>query len=135
MSAARRLTPCASSPLLVLLVLLAACRPLYLPPIPEAPPFQPGPRVASGQVVLDDGRPYLRLVLADVSASGWLAVQWLGPSGKEVASESVWVQPGAAEAPAVTFRLPADVEAPGGEWRAVVSLAGSLLRQYSFVLD
>lgn len=120
--------------LLGVLALLGACRPLYLPPVPQAPPFVAGPRVAAGQALMAPGqRPRLKLELADVGQAGWLAVQWLGPSGRELASESVWLDP--AQPPLVAqFVLPADVALVSGEWRAVVSLEGVLLRQYGFLV-
>ncbi|NLG07889.1 MAG: hypothetical protein GX560_01345 [Deinococcales bacterium] len=117
---------------LALALLLVACRPLYLPPVPEPPPFEPGSRVAAFDAGLEAGRPRLEVELADVTEAGWLAVQWLAPNGREAASGSVWVEP---EAPRALFVLPADVEAVAGEWRAVVSLHGRLLRQFTFVIE
>src|SRR5690554_4771470 len=78
----------------LLLVLVAACRPLYLPPIPAEVPFDPGARVASFTAELDDsGRPTLQVALSGVEAAGWLNVQWMAPVGREAASESVWLEP------------------------------------------
>ncbi len=117
----------------ILVSVLVGCAPLYLPPVPEAPPFEVVTRVATTDAKLgDDGRPQLDLELADVTEAGWLAVQWLAPSGREAASSSVWVEPGG---PSVRLSLPPDVETTAGEWRAVVSLHGKLLRQFTFELQ
>lgn len=125
----------------------AACRPLYLPLIPDPPPYEAGVRVADFEAVLDlAGRPTLQLSLADLTESGWLAVQWLAPTGREVASESVWAEQRQAEdeegspvaagsTNTIVFVLPADVVLTPGEWRAVVSFGGQLLRQFRFDVD
>ena|SRR5690554_5090664 len=114
-------------------LVLGGCRPLYLPPVPEAPPYDPGARVVSSVSELDAaGRPRLELTLADLDAGGWLAVQWMAPSGRQAASASIWVEP---EEPAAVFVLPADVELSAGEWRAVVSLGSLLLRQFTFTVE
>ncbi len=119
--------------LLSALVLLTACRPLYLPLVPDSPPYEPGARLVSVQAELDvAGRPRLELSVVDVAAPAWLAVQWLAPSGREQASESVWVEPEGASA--IVLSLPADVALVRGEWRAVVSLGGRLLRQFTFTV-
>lgn len=117
----------------VLVVALTACRPLYLPLVPEPLPFEPGVRVATSSTRLNGAqRPLLELTLADVSAAGWLAVQWMAPSGRQVASGSVWLTP---EEPAARFVLPEDVDLAPGEWRAVVSFGSRLLRQFTFVIE
>ena len=119
--------------LLLVGLTLVGCRPLYLPPVPEAPPFEPGTRVKSFVSELDEGgRPRLELTLSDLEGGGWLAVQWMTPSGRQAASSSLWVEP---EAPTAAFTLPADVELTAGEWRAVVSFGSRLLRQFTFTLD
>src|SRR5690606_32694753 len=58
----------------------------------------------------------------------WLAVQWFGPSNTLLASDSLWVDGGDPQT--LVFELPADVTAVPGAWRAVVSLASVLLRQF-----
>jgi hypothetical protein len=119
--------------LAVVVVVMAACRPLYLPLVPEPPPYEPGVRVATFSAQLGAAqRPLLELTLADVSAAGWLAVQWMAPSGRQVASGSVWLTP---EEPAARFVLPEDVALTPGEWRAVVSFGSTLLRQFTFVIE
>jgi len=112
---------------------VVACSPLYIPLVPDDGLPAPHPTRLSGDSSLglnDAGRPRLELEVLDVPAAGWLAVQWLGPDGRETASESVRsvrVEPGAAKA---VFELPADVPLRPGEWRAVVSYGDALLRQF-----
>lgn len=116
------------------LIGLTACRPLYFPPVPNDGLPEPSPvRLSSesGLTVGADGRPTLRAVVVGLSGAGWLAVQWFGPKGSEVASESAWLEP---DAPSAEFVLPADVSPASGEWRAVVSFGGRLLRQYLLTL-
>lgn len=119
---------------LVALVLVSgACRPLYLPPVPEPPPYEPGPRVSTYSAeAITGGRPVVEVTLTQVDGPGWLAVQWMAPSGREAASESVWVEPGALHA---RFELPADAELAAGEWRAIVSFGGKLLRQFTILVE
>ncbi|MBX3139955.1 MAG: hypothetical protein KF875_04345 [Trueperaceae bacterium] len=112
------------------LIGLTACRPLYFPPVPSDRLPEPSPvRLSSesGLTVGVGGRPTLDVEVVDLPAAGWLAVQWFGPKGSEVASESAWLEP---DAPSAEFVLPADVSPVSGEWRAVVSFGGRLLRQY-----
>ena len=143
-----------------LLLVLGACRPLYLPPIPDELPFEAGVRVAGYSTgVGPDGRPRVEVTLADLSEAGWLAVQWMAPSGRQAASASTWLEPAqpagtAADAeakadanaeanaeadagalPSAAFALPADVELVPGEWRAVLSFGGKLLRQFTITLE
>jgi len=111
-------------------VLAVGCTPLYIPLLPDdgLPAPHPARLSADSSLGLNDaGRPRLELEVLDVPAAGWLAVQWLGPDGREAASESVRVEQGAAEA---VFELPADVPLRPGEWRAVVSFGDALLRQF-----
>ncbi len=120
---------------LVIISLLAACRPLYLPPIPDEIPFTTQVRATSASAVSfgAGGYPTIELELRDVSEPGWLAVQWLTPKGSEAASQSVWVEVAAEQK--VSFELPVDVELSGGDWRAVVSLNGRLVRQLGFTIE
>lgn len=125
----------ASGLLIVVLVSLVACRPLYLPPVPQDVPPEPTvTRVAAGSSLTLNaaGRPALDLVVVDLQGPGWLAVQWFAPGGKEAASESSWTDDTQAE---VEFVLPTDVAVTPGEWRAVVSFGGVLLRQFTLVVD
>ncbi|HZW27583.1 MAG TPA: hypothetical protein VFF08_03970 [Trueperaceae bacterium] len=118
---------------LFLLAVVAACRPLYLPPVPEAPPRpQHTLLAASSRLEVVDGRPVLTLVLAHLvgPASGsWLDVQWFAPNNAEAASASLWVTPEDLGR-TLEVSLPADVAAMPGEWRAVVSHLGAYLRQF-----
>lgn len=120
---------------LLLLPLLVSCRPLYIPAIPEEIPFTPQVRATGESLISFDaaGYPTVELVLRDVSDSGWLAVQWLAPNGNELASQSVWIEPAAEQR--IEFTLPTDVELLGGEWRAVVSINGRLVRQLNFAVE
>lgn len=59
----------------------------------------------------------------------WLAVQWFGPSGRQAASESQWLE-GERSGRSFTFELPADVVVVPGEWRAVASLDAVVLGQF-----
>lgn len=119
----------------VLLVglVLSACMPLYLPPVPDPPPYEAGTRISSSSTELaTDGHPLLNVTLTEMKAAGWLAIQWMAPSGREAASESVWLEP---DHPSAVLRLPDDVELVAGEWRAVVSFGQVLLRQFTFVVE
>lgn len=114
---------------------LGACRPLYVPLVPDDAP-QPVARTrlaAESELRLVAGRPLLRLVVADIAPESrdgdWLAVQWFGPSGRLEASESQWLD-ASSEGAALSFELPADVTVMPGEWRAVASLGGFVLRQF-----
>lgn len=127
----------AATPLLavMLLVALGACRPLYVPLVPDDAP-EPVQRTRlrdNSTLTAEGGRPLLTLEVAEVApgaAEGdWLAVQWYGPSGALAASESRWVDAGSVGAE-LTFELPPDVATAPGEWRAVVSLGGFVLRQF-----
>lgn len=138
---------------LPLVLALAACRPLYFPPVPDAPPFEPGVRVVAFEAGLAaTGRPRVALVVAGHDAAGWLSVQWMAPTGREAASDSVWLEPvpsqpassnaaaaeeagPAAAGSEAVFVLPADVELRPGEWRAVVSFGGRLLRQFTVLVE
>ena len=115
--------------------LMTGCRPLYLPVVPDEIPFTPQVRATSNSAInfAADGYPTIELELRDVPEAGWLAVQWFTPSGGEAASQSVWVEPAAEQS--VRFTLPADAELVAGEWRAVVSLNGRLVRQLNFTVE
>ena len=109
------------------LLFLAACRPLYLPPLIEPAAPEERARLVS-QLDLLDGRPRLQVEVLSVVRDGWLAVQWFSPGGREVASESIWLE---ADSVGLTFTLtlPADAEAAPGEWRALLSQHSQVIRQ------
>jgi hypothetical protein len=122
--------------------LVAACAPLFLPPIPVdtlAP--RPAWRVAGDAElrVVRDGvgtAAWLRLRLRfdEVPGAAWVAVQWFGPAGGERASGSVWVAPDDVGR-TLTWDTPPDLPLTPGAWRAVVSVDGQLLRQLDVVLE
>lgn len=119
---------------LALLVGLVGCRPLYLPPVPQRLPLKPVAQLADASALTASGGTLeLHLVLESIPLAGWLAVQWLAPDGHEAASDSVWVTP-ADEGQGRTLRLPARVSLSAGEWRAVVSLHATVLRQFRIEL-
>jgi hypothetical protein len=117
----------------VLLTSSGGCRPLYLPPVPDSVNVTPMARLGSDsglRVGPPGGALRLHLVLLAVPQAGWLAVQWFAPDGREAASDSVWVTP-QDEGQGRTLGLPANAgPATAGEWRAVVSMDGVVLRQF-----
>lgn len=120
-------------PALLVVLLLAACRPLYLPPLLEAEQPEVRSRLEL-QLSVSDGRPLLELQVLSVAKEGWLAVQWFTPGGREAASESVWLD---ADSVGLRFSLPlpADVEPVTGEWRALLSQHSVVIRQLSVTVD
>ncbi len=118
------------APLLALLLGLGACTPLYVPPVPERVPVHEVAQLGDASALrLRDGVLTLHVVLDRIPDAGWLAVQWFAPDGTEVASDSVWVAP-ANVGEGRTLVLPPRVSPSAGEWRAVVSLRGEVLRQF-----
>lgn len=117
-----------------LLVGLASCRPLYLPPVPPRLPVHEVAQLAdASSLELAHDRLRLHLVLQRVPRAGWLAVQWFAPDGREAASDSVWVTPGDV-GQGRTLQLTGRVTLAPGEWRAVVSLGDEVLRQFRLTL-
>jgi hypothetical protein len=115
-----------------MLVALTACSPLYLPPVPgDALVVEPRLRLLGDSVleVAEDGALSLVVVLAEVPHEGWLAIQWFGPAGGVVASDSVWLERDDA-GNSLTVALPEATTLRSGEWRAVVSWYGELVRQF-----
>ncbi len=119
---------------LMLVLLLSACTPLYLPPVPErgVPPPAERLELAGGSALTlrEEGGLELRLQLANVPEAGWLAVQWFSPAGQEVASDSVWLAPGDVGVNP-SFLLPGGHEVTPGPWRAVLSFEGRLVQQFA----
>ena len=116
------------------LVALAGCRPLYIPLVPDPQAAPTATRLSDGsQLAVVAGRPRLVIGFAASGQSAqdgaWLDVQWFGPSGAQAASESLWLD-GTSPLQQLVFELPVDVEIVQGEWRAVLSLDGILLRQF-----
>jgi hypothetical protein len=121
----------------VALVALTACTPLYLPPLPGDALVAVSHLRLDGSSRLDQGGGgasaplVLTLDVLEVPEDGWLAVQWFAPAGGAVASESVWLTPSdAGSSRSVT--TPADVTLRPGEWRAVVSWYGRIVRQFRY---
>lgn len=124
-----------------------ACRPLYIPLVPETTTTPTAPTAATRLGLGADSaltwsqnarRLELRLSLSGIEEAGWLAVQWFSPGGAQVASESVWIDisdgsAGSRESSLLVLS-PADIEISQGEWRAVVSWGGVLLRQFRAVV-
>ena len=111
------------------LLLLSACQPLYIPPVPT-PLELPERLELDAQAGLDGQRPRVSVELLNIPEEGWLAVQWFSPNNRESASESVWITP-ADENSTMVLQLPSDVEAGSGRWRAVLSMDDRVLRQLS----
>lgn len=119
--------------MLLLVLFLPACMPLYVPLVPEPPQVTEVPRLREAIAGVDEeGRPRTELSLETHGTAGWLAVQWMTPAGREAASESRWLDEGGE---LIAFTLPADVELSKGEWRAVISYEGQLLRQLTITID
>ena len=117
-------------PLLGVLVALAACTPLYVPPVPARLPVHEVAQLGDGSSLrYAEGTLTLHVVLERIPEAGWLAVQWFAPDGTEAASDSVWVGPQDV-GEGRTLRLPSRVTVGAGEWRAIVSLKGDVLRQF-----
>ena len=120
-------------------VALLGCTPLYVPLVPSdmltpLPTFR-----VSADARLDHvrdgegGRLVLHLRAEEVPDAGWLAVQWFGPSGPERASESLWLEPEDVGEPR-TLASPDHLRLSSGEWRAVLSWKGRLVRQVRITL-
>ncbi len=118
--------------LIWLLLFLTSCSYTYIPPIPNNVQLKESRLElhTSPGLSTENERLQLDLLLYNVPEEAWLAVQWLEPLGKEVASESKWVIP-EDTGTELTFELPADIEMEYGFWRAVVSSQGELIRQFS----
>jgi hypothetical protein len=117
--------------LIVLLLPLGGCAFSYIPLIPEAHVSEPPLELRSPEgLVLAGDTLRLSVQLLNQQQEGWLAVQWYGPGNREVASDSLWVRPDDTGRVHHLY-LPGDVTLRPGQWRAVVSFAGQLLRQFS----
>lgn len=114
----------------VLALGVAACRPLYLPVVPETlPPFAEELRLSEVRIVRLGDRLDVALVPERVPRPGWLAVQWFPPAGAELASASAWLTP-EREGRTLRIAFPSDVERDSsGRWRAVLSFDGTIVRQ------
>lgn len=118
-----------------LVLLLGACSPLYVPLVPgDALAPEPSFRLrgdARLEVVTgaDDAPTLLLRVRADeVPEAGWLAVQWFGPAGAARASDSLWFD-AADVGRERLWPAPPQLRVSAGEWRAVLSWQGRVVRQ------
>ena len=122
--------------LMALLLLPTACTPLYLPPVQERDTPEMTPRLdltGSSGLRLREGRLELSVFLAEVPEEGWLNVQWYSPQNRQAASDSLWVTQAEVGLSRI-FLLPEDVALQVGQWSAVVSYQGDLVRQFSIGL-
>ncbi len=121
--------------LILLLLLLTSCSYTYIPLIPSAQPKEGRLELHTSQGLSNKNeRLQLNLFLYNVPEEAWLAVQWFGPLGEEVASASKWVAPENTGTELI-FELPADIELDYGSWRAVASFQGELIRQFSLEVE
>ena len=118
----------------ILLIVLAGCTPLYVPPVPDAPEIEEPVRIARGSSLeVRNGNLVAVLDVASRTASGWLTLQWFDPGLTEVASDSVWLE--AAAGPSVLqIGLPDHVVVRPGRWRLVVAYRGEVVRQLDVVV-
>ncbi len=116
------------------LLALSACTPLYVPLIPSdmlVP--EPAFRLHGDAHLALAGTPdeptlTLRVRAAEVPGPGWLAVQWFGPSGPALASDSLWFDADDVGL-ARSLAAPEHLSFRPGEWRAVLSWQRRLVRQ------
>ncbi len=118
---------------LLSLITLSACTFTYLPPIPQVQTRTPQLEFAAESGLKFETELSLQLSLRTIPESGWLAVQWFSPRNKELASDSIWLEPEDAGSTREIF-LPADIALTPGRWRALVSFKGQIVRQFSLGL-
>jgi len=120
-------------------LVLSACMPLFVPPVPnDALVAAPAWRLAGDaelRATVWEGEPRLRVRFRfeAVATDAWVAVQWFGPTGGERASVAVWVAHGDEGRP-FAVDLPDDVAISPGPWRALISVDGRVLRQLDAVV-
>ena len=121
------------------LAVTTACAPLYWPLVPTgtergiAAPDVDAVEILDGELRADPGGLRLAFTVTAPPDAGYLAVQWFDPAFAEAAAQSVWIE----AAPAVQrieVDAPAPVGATAGRWRAVVSDADGVLRQFDVVV-
>ena len=114
-----------------LALLLTSCSYTYIPLIPNTQPLESRLELHTSQgLSVENERLQLKLLLYKVPEKAWLAVQWFGILGNEVASASKWITP-ESTGEELVFKLPEDIEMQHGTWRAVASFQGELIRQFS----
>lgn len=108
---------------------VAGCAPLYLPPVLEAREVE-GPALVTGdsRLALEGETLVATLYVEGVDEAGWLALQWYDPALREVASDSVWLDP-ATQVEPLRVAAPPTLALRDGRWRVVVSFEGLVLRQ------
>lgn len=118
-----------------LALLLGACAPLYVPLVPgdtltPEPTFRlRGDALLEVVTGADDAATLLLRVRADeVPEAGWLAVQWFGPAGGARASDSLWFETDDVGRERL-WPAPPQLRVSAGEWRAVLSWQGRVVRQ------
>lgn len=115
--------------LVALAVGSAACTPLYVPPVPT--PVEVREPVAIGSEsfleVQGDGL-VAHVEVRSVDVSGWLSLQWYGPSLAQAASDSVWIE-ASADPTRLRIALPDHVMLEPGRWRLVLGFEGAVVRQ------
>ena len=121
-----------------LLLLPTACTPLYLPPVPNTQDrtVEIAPRLnltGSSGLRLRGDRLELSVFLTEVPEEGWLSVQWFSPQNRQAASDSLWITEADVDLSRF-FVLPEDVALQAGQWSAVVSYDGNLIRQFSIAV-
>ena len=118
----------------VLACLLTSCTFLYIPPVLPSQTFEETLDLngSAGLRTVQD-RLELSLTLKTIPKDGWLAVQWFGPTNKPLSSDSQWISKEDVGFSAL-YTLPGKHPLAAGDWRAVVSFEGKLLRQFSITL-
>ena len=134
-----RPTLAAFAALALLVAAGSACVPLFIPPLPSdrlepEPAFRLHGDARLERASEDGAGLVLVMRAAEVPSGGWLVVQWFGPSGPARASESVWFDPESLDAE-VRLETPPALEVTRGEWRAVLSWDGRLVRQLRIELE
>ena len=125
--------------LALLVAASSACVPLFIPPLPtDRLEFEPAFRLHGDARLefVDDAEHRLVLIMraAEVPRPGWLVVQWFGPSGPARAAESVWFDGDSLDVE-VRLDTPPGLDVTPGEWRAVLSWDGRLVRQLRIDLE
>ena len=108
--------------------------PLYIPPVPEEIDAPDPVEILGGSGFEErDDALVATLDIQGVTSPGWLFLQWYGPSLRQVASDSVWLDQ-SDEPVRLVVALPERVELVEGRWRLVVGFRGGVLRQFETVV-
>jgi hypothetical protein len=118
----------------LVLMTMTACTFAYIPPVPEVQEWEPTLDLRGSRgLALENGELVLYVMLTEVPAPDWLAVQWFGP-GRRSASESVWIDPERV-GEELRIALPEDVPLVPGLWRVVLSYQAIVARQFSLAVE